>query len=574
MNTSPSDNNPAQDVPEATASRHASEDRHAQPEGSQQQQHMQPKQSDKQSQEQKRVPWLGIAAVMLGLSTSVLLGQFISIGLADIEGAQHLSKDQGAWLAAVYNAGQMFIGPMTVYMGGLLGPRKVLLVAAPTVAISALLLGLTTSYPAMLTLLAIAGLGCGSFYPLTLTFVARSLPKPLVLFGIAAYGFDVVSSLHIAALLEGLDMQYLSWHWIYWQPALMALGMWGLVQAGIASDPTSGADTAKLRPSWQSFVYASLGLVCLFLLLSQGIRLDWGSSGGVAALATAGVFLLLASLVSHLVQPNPLVDLRFIFRRNILLLSICLCVLRFSLLSSAQLVPTFLSTVQHFNPLQTGSVLAWVALPSLLCGVLAATALKYVDPRLLLAFGFLLTGSACLWDNKLTSLWSRQNFFPTELLIGVSAAISVVSLVGCIVLEVVNSGAIKRPVDTLTFVAWFHTVRLFGGEIVSTLMAYLLFARFRFHFSMLADLVSTSRAATTTQLLGMTKTLAMQSPSAGSSLALTGALLADRIGTQTLTLTVADAYIIEALVIALALVVVASIGREPLQFKDLAKVEQ
>ena len=563
MSVSPDGKIPVENTPQANASRHAAETSHAQP-----------KQDGNQAQPQKRVPWLGIAAVMLGLSTSVLLGQFISIGLADLEGAQHLSKDQGAWLAAVYNAGQMFIGPMTVYMGGLLGPRKVLLVAAPTVAISALLLGLTTSYPVMLMLLAIAGLGCGSFYPLTLTFVARSLPRPLVLFGIAAYGFDVVSSLHIAALLEGLYMQYFSWRWLYWQPALMALGMWGLVQAGIPSDATSSADTAKLRPSWQSFVYASFGLVCLFLLLSQGVRLNWGTSGGVAALAAAGAFLLLASLISHLLQPNPLVDLRFIFRRNILLLSMCLCVLRFSLLSSAQLVPTFLSTVQHFNPLQTGSVLAWVALPSLVCGVLTAVCMKYVDPRLLLAFGFLLTGSACLWDNELTSLWSRQNFFPTELLIGVGAAISVVSLVGCIVLEVVNSGAVKQPIDTLTFVAWFHTVRLFGGEIVSTLMGYLLFARFRFHFSMLADLVNTSRAATATQLPGTARAIAMQSPSAGSSLALTGALLANRVERQTLTLTIADAYIVEALVIALALVLVASIGREPLQFKDLLKVKQ
>ncbi len=569
MSTSRSGNVPGEGVPQLAA-----EDRRAQPEGSQPQQETQPKQGNDQSQEKKPVPWLGIAAVMLGLSTSVLLGQFISIGLADLEGAQHLSKDQAAWLAAVFNAGQMFIGPMTVYMGGLLGPRKVLLVAAPTVAISTLLLGLTTSYPLMLVLLTMAGLGCGSFYPLTLSFVARGLPRPLLLFGVAAYGFDVVSSLHIAALLEGLYMQYLSWHWIYWQPALMALVMWGLVQAGIPADPTASVDTARLRPSWQGFLYASLGLVCLFLLLSQGVRLDWGTSGGVAALAAAGAFLLLASLVSHLFEPNPLVDLRFIFRRNILLLSVCLCVLRFSLLSSAQLVPTFLATVQHFRPLQTGSVLAWVALPSLLCGVLTAIAMKYVDPRLLLAFGFLLTGSACLWDNKLTSLWSRQNFFPTELLIGVGAAISVVSLVGCIMLELVNTGAVKRPIDTLTFVAWFHTVRLFGGEIVSTLMGYLLFARFRFHFSMLADLVNTSRPATTTQLLGMSRAVAAQSPSAGSSLALTGALLANQVETQTVTLTIADAYIIEAVVIALALLVVALICREPLQFKDLLKVKE
>ena len=542
-------------------------------EGPQQQQKAHPKEAEDQGHEEKKTPWVGIAAVMIGLSTSVFLGQLIGIGVSDIEGAQHLSKDQGAWLTAIYNAGQMFIGPMTVYAGGLLGPRKVLLVAAPTVAVSTFLLGLTTSYPIMLTLLALAGLGCGSFYPLTLSFVARGLPRPLLLFGIAAYGFDVVSSLHVATLLEGLYMQYLSWHWIYWQPAFMALAMWGLVHYGIPSDPTASVDTNKLRPSWQSFMYASLGLVCLFLLLTQGVRLNWGNSGAIVALGAAGAFLLLASLISHIFQPNPLVDLRFIFRRNILLLSICLCVLRFSLLSSAQLVPTFLSTVQHFIPLQTGSVLAWVALPSLLCGLLAAAVMKYVDPRLLLAFGFLLTGSACLWDNNLTSQWSRQNFFPSELLIGVGAAISVVSLVGCIMLEIVNTGAIKRPIDTLTFVAWFHTVRLFGGEIVSTLMGYFLFVRFHFHFSMLADFINTGRAVATTQLLGLSAAVAPQSPSAGTSLARSGAWMAERLETQSITLTIADAYITEALVIALALLVVALISREPLQFRDLLKAK-
>ena len=568
MSTAPAKNDATAQDPERAAL-----DGQTHAEGPQQQQKAHTKEAAEQGQEEKKTPWVGIAAVMIGLSTSVFLGQLIGIGVSDIEGAQHLSKDQGAWLTAIYNAGQMFIGPMTVYAGGLLGPRKVLLVAAPTVAVSTFLLGLTTSYPIMLMLLALAGLGCGSFYPLTLSFVARGLPRPLLLFGIAAYGFDVVSSLHVATLLEGLYMQYLSWHWIYWQPASMALAMWGLVHFGIPSDPTASVDTNKLRPSWQSFVYASLGLVCLFLLLTQGVRLNWGNSGAIVALGAAGAFLLLASLISHIFQPNPLVDLRFIFRRNILLLSICLCVLRFSLLSSAQLVPTFLSTVQHFIPLQTGSVLAWVALPSLLCGLLAAAVMKYVDPRLLLAFGFLLTGSACLWDNNLTSQWSRQNFFPSELLIGVGAAISVVSLVGCIMLEIVNTGAIKRPIDTLTFVAWFHTVRLFGGEIVSTLMGYLLFVRFHFHFSMLADFINTGRVVATTQLLGLSAAVAPQSPNAGTSLARSGAWMAERLETQSITLTIADAFITEALVIALALLVVALISREPLQFRDLLKAK-
>ena len=43
-------------------------------------------------------------------------------------------------------------------------------------------------------------------------------------------------------------------------------------------------------------------------------------------------------------------------------------------------------------------------------------------------------------------------------------------LVGCIVLELIYSGAANDPVRTLTFVAWFHTVRLFGGQLMTTLL--------------------------------------------------------------------------------------------------------
>ena len=521
----------------------------------------------------KATPWLGIGAVMIGLSTSVFVGQLVAIGASDLQGAQHLSKDQASWLSAVYNAGQMFIGPLTVYMGGLLGPRKVLLISAPLVAFSALLLGFTTWYPLILVLLSLAGLGCGTFYPLTLSFVARSLPKQYILFGFAAYGFDIVSSLHVASLLEGFYMQYLSWHWIYWQPALMALGMWILVYEGMPPDSKAGVDTQKLRPTWQGFVYASLGLTCLFLLLTQGVRLDWENSGLIVALACAGSFLLLASIVTHLLRPNSLVNLRFIFTRNIVLLSLAMCVLRSSLLSSAQLVPTFLSTVQRMIPLQIGSVLAWVALPSLLFGVLAAILMAYVNTRLLLAFGFTLIAAACLWDNEVTSMWSRQNFFPTELLIGIGAAIAIVGLIGSIVLDLVSSGAIKNQIQTLTLVAWFHTVRLFGGEIVSAGLGYLLYARFKFHFNVLADFINTNRTVTGQQLLGTGAILASQTSDMTKSIERAGASLAGRLEVQSLTLSIADAYIVEAVVLVAGLLLIACMRYEP-QFRDLIKGKQ
>src|SRR6266852_8554798 len=75
-------------------------------------------------------PLVGILGVVIGAGLVTLTGRMLSLGLADLKGHVGLSFDNGAWLDSAYNASLMFIGPFTVYLGGLLGPRRILLSAA------------------------------------------------------------------------------------------------------------------------------------------------------------------------------------------------------------------------------------------------------------------------------------------------------------------------------------------------------------------------------------------------------------------------------------------------------------
>src|SRR5580698_8554955 len=75
-------------------------------------------------------PFLGIAGVLLGAMIATCAGRLMSVGLADIRGALHLGADEASWINTSFNASMMFIGPFSVYLGGLLGPRRVLLACA------------------------------------------------------------------------------------------------------------------------------------------------------------------------------------------------------------------------------------------------------------------------------------------------------------------------------------------------------------------------------------------------------------------------------------------------------------
>jgi DHA2 family multidrug resistance protein len=77
-------------------------------------------------------PYLGVADVLLGAMIAACTGRLMSVGLADIRGALHLGVDKASWINTSFNASMMFIGPFSVYLGGLLGPRRVCCLRAPS----------------------------------------------------------------------------------------------------------------------------------------------------------------------------------------------------------------------------------------------------------------------------------------------------------------------------------------------------------------------------------------------------------------------------------------------------------
>src|SRR5271154_5748290 len=219
-------------------------------------------------------PLLGILGVVLGAGLVTLTGRMLTLGLVDLKGHVGISFDDGAWLDSAYNASLMFIGPFTVYLGGLLGPRRVLLSAAAIFALTCVFLPFIHSYTLLLAALVLAGMTSGTFYPLTLTFALRAIPLRYLPFTIALYATFVDGAVNIAPSLYGWYREHLSWHWMFWNSAVIAPVMFVLIYVGIPAAPPRKKD-GPAPPSFVGFLYLSAGLALMFTALQQGQRLDW-----------------------------------------------------------------------------------------------------------------------------------------------------------------------------------------------------------------------------------------------------------------------------------------------------------
>jgi DHA2 family multidrug resistance protein len=513
-------------------------------------------------------PLLGILAVTMGAGLATLAGRLLSLGLADLRGHIGIGVDEGAWIGTAFNAATMFIGPMTVYLGALLGTRPVLLVCGSVFAITSACLPFAHGYAMVILLMAIAGLSSGTFYPLTLTFALRNIPLPYLALTIGLYATCVEGGLNFAPSLYGFYRNHLSWEWMFWTSALATPVMTACVYYGIPSSPRPKPNGPP--PSFAGFLYASVGLALLFAALDQGQRLDWWRSGVFTALVTTGVFFLLCATFRRLTRPNPLVDLPFLRKWKTLVLGFGIFAFRFCLLATALVIPQTLA-VRGFDAAQIGPAVLWTAIPELCLAFVAAHLLnRGLDSRLLMATGFALMGMACLINANLTSTWAAENYFRTELLMAVGQSFAFVGLVSTIILQAFFSGALAAPTRVLTFSAFFHCVRIFAGQIGVTVMGHFIAEQEKLHSYLIGLHVQAGNwiAEHTVKLLtaGLTAKSAGAADAAGRAVG----VIAGSVRVQAYTLSLIDAFHLIAWMSVGMLILLATVGKFPLNYRQLA----
>src|SRR5271155_4794647 len=525
--------------------------------------------------ELSKSPLLGILGVVMGAGIVTLTGRMLTLGTADLKGSLGIGFDDGAWIGSAYNIALMFIGPFTVYFGGLLGARRVLILAATSFTLICALLPLIHSYSLLLTALVLAGLTSGTFYPLTLTFALRNIPPRFLPFTLALYATFVDGAVNIAPSLYGWYRDHFSFHWMFWNSAVLTPSMLACIYYGIPAPPPPAPGAKKpTAPSFAGFLYASAGFALLFAALDQGQRIDWWRSGLFNALFFSAVIFLLASLIRRLRSPNPLVDLPYLRHWNTILLAFALGLFRFCLLATIILIPQSLA-IHGFEADQIAPALVGTALPQILIACIAAILLiRGLDPRLLMACGFVCMAAASILDAQFTTAWSASDYYRTELLMGVGQSFAFIGLVATIVLQAIFTGGLTKPQAALTFSAFFHVIRLLGGQMGVAFMTHYIAVREQLHSNLLGLHVQQGSWLEDNTIRQLTAGLYAKSSGLPAATGRAVGLISARIRLQAYTLTFIDGFHFIAWACVAALLLIALLKKSPLHFGQLGFPEE
>lgn len=499
-------------------------------------------------------PYIGVLAVLLGSVIATLDSRITTFGLADLRGAIHAGFDEGAWITTSLTVGQMLIGPVSAWLGAVFGVRRVLMISATVFAISNFLLPFSPHLGFVLALQMVSGLASGTFIPLTIGFVVLNLPPRMVVYGVAAYAMNLELSLNVAASIEGWFCDNWSWHWIFWDSALLAPLMLACIHFGMPRTPIN--HVLLKAADWPGIVYAALGFSLLYAALDQGNRLDWLNSGLINGLLLGGGLLLIAFVVREMTCQRPWINLRYAASGNIPLLFLLVTFFRFAILSTAFIIPQFLGTVQGYRAIEIGGVLMYIALPQFFIAPAVATLLRFVEPRLPLAFGFALVGCGCFMAGQLTQDWAGNDFLASQIVQAVGQSFGLTSLVWFFLHHL-------EPSEIFTFGAVLQTGRLFGAELGAAFVQTFTRVREQVYQNLIGLHVTSGSLATDQRLQDYAGAVAARSVGPAEANARAVAMLAKSVAVQANVLAYIDGFMVVGFAAIGALLVMLILRQPP-----------
>jgi DHA2 family multidrug resistance protein len=181
---------------------------------------------------------------------------------------------------------------------------------------------------------------------------------------------------------------------------------------------------------------------------------------------------------------------------------------------------------------------------------------------------------ACYLNADLTSAWSASNYYRTELLMGVGQAFAFIGLVGTIILQSIFSGGLSKPQWVLTFSAFFHTVRLFGGNVGAVFMVHFMAQREKLHSNHLGLHVQSGNWITDTNIHQLAAELFSKSSGVAAATGRAVGVINGRLRLQAYTLSVNDGFHLVAWACVVMLVLIALLRKSPLNYGDLTRIQE
>jgi len=320
-------------------------------------------------------------AIMELIDTSI-----VNVATRQIAGNLGATIEETAWVITAYAISNIIIIPLTGFLSNIFG-RKVYFTASVVLfTVASFLCGASNSIWVLVFWRFIQGIGGGALLATAQTILVETFPPEEVNKANGIFGAGIVMGPTLGPVFGGYLTDNFSWGWIFYVNIPI-----GIIATYLSWKYVKGTkNKLEGKIDFLGILFLILGIGSLQMVLEEGERKDWFNSNLIIALSIVSVAGIIAFIVRELKTKNPVVDLKVLKNRNVIVGAALSVAFGMAIYVSVFLYPVFVQGFLGWNATRTGLlILPSSFLTGMLMGLNGTLLQKGISPKLLVFVGFI-----------------------------------------------------------------------------------------------------------------------------------------------------------------------------------------
>ena len=437
---------------------------------------------------------LAFLAMCFGMFMAFLDIQVVSASLAEIQAGLAASSDEITWVQTSYLMAEVVAIPLSGFLSRALGTRIMFAGAAAGFTLASLMCGLTSSMSQMIVWRAVQGFIGGGMVPTVFASAYLIFPRSRMPVIVPMIGLVATLAPTIGPTVGGYLTDSFSWHWLFFINVVPGIAV---TLAAIALIDFDRPDFSLFETfDWVGLISMASFLGTLEYVLEDGPRYDWFDDSTIALVALISAISAVIFLARVLMARNPIVDLSAFRDRNFALGSIFSFVLGIGLYGLTYLYPVYLGEIRGYDALMIGETMFVSGVAMFLSAPIVGQLMNRLDPRIMLAAGFLIFGVSSWQVTYLTKDWDFAQLFVPQVLRGIGMMMAIVPITN-VALGTLAPDRLKNASGL------FNLTRNLGGAVGLAVLNTLLDNRIDLHLARLHESITWSRQPAVDTLNGL-----------------------------------------------------------------------
>lgn len=451
-------------------------------------------------------PWAVALTVTLATFMEVLDTSIANVALPHIAGNLSASESEATWVLTSYLVSNAIILPISAWMSRLIGRKRFYMTCVALFTASSFLCGLAPSLGALVVFRILQGAGGGGLQPSEQSILADTFPPSKRGMAFAVYGMAVVVAPAIGPTLGGWITDNYSWRWIFYINIPIGIISLLLTHKLVEDPPYLIKERAKGKPKidYVGLSLLVLGIASFQVVLDKGQENDWFSSTWITVTLVFAIYTLFAWVVWEWNHPTPIVEVKLFKSRNFATGMFFTFVLGIVLFGTTVVIPQFLQLLLGYPARLAGEAMAGGGFMMLLMMPISGWLVSKVDPRGMMAFGFLATSASLFY---IASHLSLQMDFGTAAMLRTYQTIGL-AFIFLPSSTLVYAGLPREKNNQISAMNSF--VRNIGGSIGIALIATMLTRQAQKHMVYMSARTGTGTPAFNQMASGISATLAQK----------------------------------------------------------------